>query len=275
MYMKLTVISTGGKILFRDGQYDAAVVLDVLRATTTITTALAKGCRQVIPVAQVEEAVKLAAQDTTALLCGERGAVKLPGFTLGNSPLEYTRKRVAGQKIILTTTNGTGAIQQAARQAPVVLIGSLLNARAVARRLADYSNVLLLCAGTKGQFSLEDTLAAGWVIKELLALKGGENYSGRALAAVRAQGQQVYGAEVPLEIPHSDQIVMDDGAVAAYRLALYYRHNTLDALYDSLHGQKLAQLGMTDDLNYCAQLNIMDVVPCYHAGIISTQLAIK
>jgi 2-phosphosulfolactate phosphatase len=155
-----------------------------------------------------------------------------------------------------------------------VLIGSLLNARAVAQQLTEYNKVLLLCAGTRGQFSLEDTLAAGWVIKELLALKGGENYSGRALAAERAQGQQVYRAEVPLDIQHDNMMIMDDYAVVAYRLALFYQRNTLDALYDSLHGQKLAQLDMTEDLNFCSQINVTEVVPHYHAGVISTQLAI-
>lgn len=273
--MKLTVVSNQGKIFCSDRPYCAAVVFDVLRATTTITTALANGCQRIIPVAQVEQARELAAKHPTALLGGERGAVKLPGFALGNSPLEYTSQRVAGKNIILTTTNGTGAIVQAARQAPVVLIGCLLNARAVAKRLVHYNQVLLLCAGTRGQFSLEDSLAAGWVIKELLTLKGGEDYSGRRLAAMSNPEQPVYQAEQPIYRPHHDKVILDDSAVAAYRLALYYQQHTLDALYDSLHGQKLAQMGLHNDLNYCAQINITNVVPYYHNDVITTQPTIN
>ncbi|MEG6616526.1 2-phosphosulfolactate phosphatase [Peptococcaceae bacterium 1198_IL3148] len=267
--MKLTVISTRKEILTLQQHFEAAVVLDILRATTTITTALSHGCQGVMPVTEVEEARRIASQHDQVLLGGERGAVKLPGFHLGNSPLEYRQQAVKGKRVVLTTTNGTGTIKLAAEKAPVVLIGSLLNARAVATKLTGFNSVLLACAGTQGSFSLDDTVAAGYIIKELLAIKGGNNYSGQRLAAKRNGTDQWYAAEVPVDNALTD-VVLNDVAVAAYRCALYYGDNTLAALYDSLHGQKLAQLGMDDDLTYCAQLNITDVVPCYKDDVIST-----
>lgn len=242
--MKLTVIFNCGGNFADDQKFDAAVVLDVLRASSTITTALANGCSQLLPVAQVEQAVALAGEINTPLLGGERQAVKIPGFDLGNSPLEYSPAKVAGKKIILTTTNGTRAILQAAQGASVVMVGSLLNARTVAAKIAGYNSMLLLCAGTRGSFALEDALAAGWIIYELVA--------------AREEGK--YG--------HWREISMNDAGVAAYRLALYYRQRPLDALWNSSSGQRLAQLGMAADLTYCAQLNIIDLVPRYHQGMI-------
>lgn len=251
--------------------YDAAVVLDVLRATTTITTALKNGCRGIIPAAGVEEAKELALKDPGLLLCGERAAVKLPGFHLGNSPLEYKAETVKNKKAALTTTNGTKTIKMAAEKAGTVLIGCLLNARAAAGRLKDFSgDILLACAGTKNSFSLEDTLAAGMIIKEFLLLNSINNYSGRTLAAARSKNTSIYENEIPLNNNLDNQVILDDAAAAAYRLALYYNSRTLDALYDSLHGQKLAQMGMHDDLIYCSKVNSCSIVPVYKNGIITT-----
>ncbi|MBM7856063.1 2-phosphosulfolactate phosphatase [Desulfohalotomaculum tongense] len=257
--MKLTVLpeKTGLKKL--KTSYTAAVVLDILRATTTITTALENGCRGVIPVSGVDEARQLAGSNPNLLLGGERSAVKVPGFHLGNSPLEYSAGTVRGKVVVLTTTNGTGAIKLAAQKAGTVLIGCLLNARAVAEKLLNFNGqILLLCAGTGGNFSLEDTLAAGWIIKEFLALKNIDQYSGTAAAELHRQADDVYNG-----------VIMDDMAVACYRLALYYNNKTLDALYDSLHGQKLAQLNMYRDLIYCSKLNTSSIVPIYRDGIIT------
>ncbi len=267
--MKITVVSTRLGLKDLTEQFDIAVVLDVLRATSTITTALEKGCRYVIPVAEVEEARALAKDNPKLILAGERGAVKLPGFQLGNSPLEFTPEKINGKEIVLTTTNGTGTIKAAAEKAKLVLIGSFLNARAVAKEAAKHSNILFACAGTNGRFSMDDTLAAGLIIKELLALKGSSDYSGKKLAAMRRQTNAVYYDEQPLDNPQTLP-VMNDSAVAAYRLAQYYQDNILDALYDTLHGQKLVQLGMINDLTYCAQLNTSNITPYYKDGIIST-----
>ncbi|WP_031518030.1 2-phosphosulfolactate phosphatase [Desulfofalx alkaliphila] len=269
--MRISLVSTRAGLKDLQQSYQTAVVLDILRATTTITTALANGCRGVIAVAEVEEARALAAAKGKVLLGGERGAVRLPGFHLGNSPLEYTADKVGGKTVVLTTTNGTGTIELAVQRAAHVLMGSLLNVRAVAQELAAFKgHILLACAGTRGKFSLEDTLAAGWIIKELLEIKGVKEYRGRSLAPRRRLTNSVYQEETPLDSNCQDLIILDDMAVAAYRLAIYYNDNTLDALYDSLHGQKLVQLGMTDDLIYCSQLNTYSLVPKYKDGVIVT-----
>lgn len=166
------------------------VVIDVLRATSTIVTALANGAKAVVPMLTPDEARSLAQPDD--LLAGERGSLPLPGFALGNSPLEFTAERVAGKRIILTTTNGTRALL-AAKGARRVLLASLLNMGAVADELKKDlarsaafkgeafpvqgdnparedipGKVTFLCSGTRGRFSLEDTLCAGGIISRLL-----------------------------------------------------------------------------------------------------------
>ncbi|MEG6521242.1 2-phosphosulfolactate phosphatase [Desulfotomaculum sp. 1211_IL3151] len=242
----------------------SVVMFDILRASSTISTALANGCRKVIPVAEVAEAFEAARQlpENTFVLGGERGAVKLPGFHLGNSPLEYQTEVVKQKTVILTTTNGTQTICRSAEGSGTVLIGSLLNASAVAHSLlARQQDVVLVCAGTRGKFSLEDTLAAGLVIREIAKVVGTEKSFNNSKAASH---EEVYLDEVPLL--NKDSLVLEDAAVAALRLAEYYGNQTLHALYDSLHGQKLAQMGLAADLAYCAQIDLFDVVPEYNEG---------
>jgi 2-phosphosulfolactate phosphatase len=143
-----------------------AVVLDVLRATTTIIHALAAGCTAVRPCAEVEEARELAGQMRAGrvLLGGERGGVALPGFDLGNSPREYTAKVCRGSTLVLTTTNGTRALLRAAA-AGRVLLGAFVNFSAVCEQIKqDARPVHIVCAGTDGQVSLEDTLLAGALV---------------------------------------------------------------------------------------------------------------
>ncbi|MFM7245513.1 MAG: 2-phosphosulfolactate phosphatase [Planctomycetaceae bacterium] len=145
-----------------------AVVIDVLRASTTMITAVANGAVRVIPVADVAEARRIAADaGPTALLGGERGGVRIAGFDLGNSPLEYRPARVAGRTLVITTTNGTAALE-ASRGAREILVGAIVNRAAVAaaiRRLAVPGDAVhLVCAGTDGRVSAEDVLAAGAIV---------------------------------------------------------------------------------------------------------------
>lgn len=214
------------------------VVFDILRATSTIVTALANGCREVVPFVEVEEAQAFARGRRDVVLGGERDSLLIPGFHLSNSPLEYTPERVQGKTVVLSTTNGTRAIRGAAEGAGQVLIGSLLNARAVARAIVERGgNIVLVCAGTRGKYSLEDTVAAGMVVLEIAELAGEAGLSFES-----------------------------DLAVSAYRLAIYYRKAPLKILYDSLHGQKLAAMGLSEDLAWCARLNHFDIVPVYQEG---------
>jgi 2-phosphosulfolactate phosphatase len=156
-----------------------AVVVDVLRATSTIAQALASGYCRVLCCAEVEEALALRDRLGEGVLAGERRAEPIPGFDLGNSPRELAEPR--GETVILTTTNGTRAIVAAAAHAETVLVGSLLNLEAVAARAGEGGGAVeVVCAGVDGRFTLDDAYCAGR-IAELL---GGER-SDAAEAAVR------------------------------------------------------------------------------------------
>jgi len=155
-----------------------AIVVDVLRATSTIAQALASGYRRVLCCAEVGEARELRARLGEAVLAGERKAVAIPGFDLGNSPREFTEP--LGETLVLTTTNGTQAILAAAASAETVLVGSILNLDAVAAAARGEEDVEIVCAGLQGRFTIDDAYCAGR-IAELL---GGEP-SDAAQAAVR------------------------------------------------------------------------------------------
>ena len=152
-----------------DARQARVVVIDVLRATSTIVTALHNGCREIIPVASLSEALALAARSGDVLLAGERNTQKPAHFDLGNSPREFTIRRVSGKRIVLTTTNGTRALR-GIRNAGEVVLASFLNIRAVSEHLKlSKRDVVFYCAGNEGRFSLEDTLCATWLIGELCA----------------------------------------------------------------------------------------------------------
>jgi 2-phosphosulfolactate phosphatase len=155
-----------------------AIVVDVLRASSTIAQALASGYRRVLCCAEVDEALALRERLGGAVLAGERLAAPIPGFDLGNSPREFLEARA--ESVVLTTTNGTRAIVAAARVSETVLVGSLLNLEAVARAAAGGGDVEVVCAGVEGSFTLDDAYCAGRVA----ALLEGER-SDAAEAAVR------------------------------------------------------------------------------------------
>jgi 2-phosphosulfolactate phosphatase len=159
-----------------------AVVVDVLRATSTIVQALASGYRRVLCCAEIDEARELRERLGEGVLAGERRAQAIPGFDLGNSPAEFVEPR--GETVILTTTNGTRAIVAAAAGADTVLVGSLLNLAAVADAARDPgAAVEVVCAGVDGRFTLDDAYCAG----RIAGLLGGER-SDAAEAAVRLAG---------------------------------------------------------------------------------------
>jgi 2-phosphosulfolactate phosphatase len=153
-----------------------AVVIDVLRATTVMVHALAAGCRCVVPCGVVDEAKRCAAElrgESKVLLAGERHGMPIAGFDLGNSPNEFTVKSCKGATVVLTTTNGTRAVLRAV-EAERVLAGAFVNFSALCEQLrTDRHPVHLLCAGTDGEVSLEDTLLAGAIV-DFLADSGDE-----------------------------------------------------------------------------------------------------
>jgi 2-phosphosulfolactate phosphatase len=142
-----------------------AVVIDVLRATTTIVQALAAGAREVVVCGEVEEARGLAGQYAagSCLLGGERGGLKIDGFDLGNSPAEYSEATVGGKSVIFTTTNGTRALLHC-RQAGRVLVAAFTNLSAVGEAVQNDARLELVCAGTRGRISREDVLLAGAIV---------------------------------------------------------------------------------------------------------------
>jgi 2-phosphosulfolactate phosphatase len=209
----------------------AAVVIDVLRATTTITTALLNGADTVVPVLAPEEAFQVVQENPERrfVLGGERKSLLIPGFHLSNSPLEYTEARVGGRPILFTTTNGTRAIRRAAG-AEVVYIASFLNAPAVARELCRLGKeVAICCAGTYDQFSLEDTACAGAII-EFLA-----------------------GPDQAVEL--------NDLGLVARELYRRFDGRLGELLHVAEHGQNLARLGLQEDLLFCAQLGTTTALP--------------
>lgn len=143
-----------------------AVVIDVIRATTSLTVAFANGAARVIPAATLDAARDLAAHIPGALLCGERQGRIVPGFDLGNSPPEYTRERVGGRTLVFASTNGAPALVHAA-PARERLLASFVNVSAVVGRLERAARVTLVCSGQVGRFAIEDTACAGWIARAL------------------------------------------------------------------------------------------------------------
>ena len=211
-----------------------AVVIDVLRASTTIVKALANGASQVIPLDTVEAARNQQAQEPELLLCGERDAHPLPGFDLGNSPREYTKERVGGKGLVLTTTNGTRALQAVEKAgAGTIVVGAFTNRQAVIDFCASsHGPLLLACAGCQGRFSLEDALCAGAIIAGL--------------------GEGFY---------------LTDAARACLTL---YEHWGLEQLASlvtaSEHGQRLQRKGYGEDIMVAMAVDTYSVVPIYQDG---------
>ncbi len=203
----------------------AVVVVDILRATSCMTTALAYGVSSIRPVAEVEES--LALREQGYLVAAERGGEKVEGFDLGNSPFEYMDENLKGKKIGVTTTNGTRAISLS-KGAAKLLVGSFLNLKSVARTLNDQeNNVLIVCAGWKGHVNLEDTLFAGALSEQLTA------------KFTRAC----------------------DSTLTAISLYDAAKNDMLAFLENSSHVQRLKGLGIEKDIAFCLQNDLFNVVP--------------
>ncbi len=234
--MKIDVILTPAEIATlpgRDLAASTAVVFDVLRATSTILAALANGAASIRPVATLDEAWALRKEFPDAVVAGEREGVKVEGFAFGNSPLEYTRKAVDGREIIHTTTNGTVALRAVAG-AKCVLIGALLNLDALAAylRAAMPEHLVLICAGSWTEFSLEDALAAGGLMARLPEAEATD--PGTLVSLVH----QRFGME-----PYS-------------------------CLRSSKNGRRLVNIGLGEDVAYCSRSSSSALVPEMRNGVI-------
>jgi 2-phosphosulfolactate phosphatase len=161
------LVPTAGEVTDVAGRH--ALVIDVLRATTVILTALERGAARVVPVAELDAARRLRARLPGALLAGERGGFAPEGFDHGNSPVELAGADLAGRTVVLTTTNGTLAVRRCEAAASIVA-ACLRNAGAAGRELAGAGEpVALVCAGTEGEFTIEDFYCAGIIARELAA----------------------------------------------------------------------------------------------------------
>ncbi len=216
------------------------VIIDVLRASSTIVTALANGCRGFIPILSPDQAKKKAQQfeKERILLGGEREGIKIEGFDLGNSPREYKREAVKDKTIIFSTTNGVKTLEMA-KGAHRIIIGSFLNLQAVCNYCINYrGDILIICAGKEGRFSLEDAACAGMIINSLRDV-----FSGAC--------QEV------------------DVNLTAQLLYVKFGNNILEIFRKSQHGRYLESIGLGEDLKFCSQLDFFHIVPIFRDGIIS------
>jgi 2-phosphosulfolactate phosphatase len=180
----------------RDLRETTCVVFDVLRATSSMVTALANGAAAIIPVAEIREALEVHTRDPRVLLAGERDGLRIGGnltgsipFDLGNSPREFTRDKVEGRTIVMTTTNGTRALRACAR-AKTSLAASFLNLRATAEQLTKARDIILVCSGTFEEAAYEDVLAAGAMCEMLQA-----SHANGAVADSAHMARQLYQLE--------------------------------------------------------------------------------
>jgi len=203
------------------------VVIDVLRATSAIVTAFYNGVSKMVPVATVEEAREY--QKNGYMAAAERNGEMIEGFELGNSPFGYMNNKVKGKTIAISTTNGTQAIE-ASRTASKVVIGSFLNLEVLGEYLAEQKKeVILLCAGWKNKFNLEDTLFAGAVTDYLTT--------------------------------HAGFKANCDSAIASRHLYSLAKNDLYEFLGNSSHRKRLAKLDLERDIKYCLTPNQCPVVP--------------
>lgn len=226
MSRKIEVCLTPALLHLYSLEKTIVVVIDVLRATSSITYGIDNGAEAIIPVAQVEDC--LAYADKGFLLAAERNGEVVEGYDFGNSPFSYTKEKVAGKTVVLTTTNGTKAMHMARETAFKVVLGSFLNLTSLCNWLKDQDkDVVLLCAGWKDQFNLEDTLFAGAVVNNLR--KNFEYFS--------------------------------DSSVAAEDLYLLAKNDLRQYLKKSSHNHRLEQLNIEEDVKFCLKVDVCEAIP--------------
>lgn len=205
------------------------VIIDIFRATSSICYGIANGAEAIIPVSTIDEC--LSYQGKGFSLAAERNGQIVDGFEFGNSPFSYTEEKVKGKTIVLTTTNGTKALKDSIG-AHEIIVGSFLNLSAVCNRLQGQSkDIILLCAGWKNEFCLEDTLFAGAVVEKLKGLG----------------------------------MCLSDSAMAAEDLYQFAKKDLSGYLSKSSHGERLKKLNIERDIAFCLQMDVIDAVPILKA----------
>lgn len=235
--VEIKLFSTPREVTDEDLRGASVVVVDILRSSSTITSALAAGAREVIPVSTPADGRKLAGRSGKgiSLLCGEREGKRIDGFDLGNSPLEYSGEKVSGKILIFTSTNGSTAVLRA-KVADRIYVGGFNNFGAVVKRLVDdVRPIVIICAGKLEQFAIEDFVGGGKFVNAL---------EGRL----------------------KRNVVLNDGARAAALLHRHFDGGIAALLKSSSHGRYLSALGCDEDIEYCARLDIHTVVPTFVEG---------
>lgn len=236
--MQITV-SVSSKYLKKGELTDkTAVVVDVLRTSSTIITAMQHQCDRMIPASNPMEAADIKkASEGEVLLGGEMDAKKIQGFDLGNSPLEYMDTDILDKSIIFSTADGSATIKKC-DEAAEVLIGAILNAGAIAEKVTDIGrDTYLVCAGTHGKFSTDDILAAGCILDRIMELDAA--------------------------------IEMDDLGRVALKMYRNAKRNLLTALEGCKQFEHLTGTGHLKDVEFCLQEDLYPVVPVYKEGIIT------
>ena len=219
-----------------DSLPDCAVVIDVLRATTTIATALDAGAEAVLAFSNIEELKRQSdsCPQDKRIRAGERGGTKVEGFDLGNSPLDCTPQVVKDKRLFLTTTNGTRALQRVAKS-PQVIAAAQVNRLAAVNYILETQpeTVWMVGSGWQGDYSVEDTACAGAIAQSIL--------------------QQ---SDSPLiDLFGNDEVI---GAIALYE---HWKDNLLNVFRQCSHGQRLLRLDGEEDIKYCSQTDILSVLP--------------
>jgi 2-phosphosulfolactate phosphatase len=236
--MRVDVLFTPAGMNAGEIQGRTVFVIDILRATTSMCAALSHGAKAIIPVASTEEALRLAQTigSTDVLLAGEQNCVKIPGFPLGNSPLEMTETAVRGKTIIVTTSNGTRALlacQGAGAVYPAAAANLTITAEKAREALETEHHILVVCAGRGGAFSLDDAYCAG----RLLAATLGDRRPRRGL---------------------------NDAGIACLDLVRRYGDDWERPLAYSHAGRELIKLGFRADLRDASRLDAYPVLPHFH-----------
>lgn len=215
---------------------DVIAIIDVLRCSSTIITALVNGASEIIPAPTIKKAKQLKQRYPNYILAGERNGLKPKGFELGNSPSEFTRERICGRGIILTTTDGTRAFE-IAKNAEPVLVGGFLNAEAVGKRLYEIAyksncGVSLIACGKKGKLSFEDFICAGKI----------------------------------LEMMPIDELALFDSTLAALVASEGAGEEIMELVRSSEHGKYLENIGLIRDVRFCLRINRYSDVPMFTNG---------
>ncbi len=231
--MRIDVIDVAGNITKEKVQGKTAIIIDVLRATSVMVTALANGVKAIYPYKDIESVLENSKKDSNPLLCGERKGLKIGGFHCGNSPLEYPKELVEGRNMYMTTSNGTRAIEKTVEGAERIYISAFLNVGRVAKQIVeDNRDVVIVCSGTDDNFSLDDALCAGEIIKRVCEKK---------------------------------KVELSDMAIGLKFIA-ENSENISITLAGTKHYEYLKSIGFTGDMEHCFTMDKYNILPFYNDG---------